>query len=270
MAGDWIKWLKGLSRRREIIVLARKLNISKREAACACMEMWEWADEETTDGHVQGATKDDIDLMLGIPGFGVAIESPEVGWVRFTERGISFPRWDRHNSETAKKRALEQRKKKRQRKLSERQTSPKKRDKCPASVPPTAGLETETETETEKSSASTNVDALRTPIPPKDFGVSIPPSHSTTAFLSAWNEFVDMRIEMAGRRQKPVLWTERAARGVMAKLLEVSPEAAASALLNSVASSWQSVYTEKVISNANRPRLNAGQLFTGADELGPV
>lgn len=113
---DWIKWVKGLSRRREVLVLARKLGISRREAACACMEVWEWADSETHDGHIQGATRDDIDLMLGLPGFAAAFESQEVGWARFNERGITFLRWERNNGESAKKRLVESMKKRRQRK----------------------------------------------------------------------------------------------------------------------------------------------------------
>mgnify|MGYP001172807628 CR=1 FL=1 len=81
MARDWIKWVKGLSKRREVLVIARNLGISRREAACACMEVWEWADDETVDGNIRGATGDDIDLMLGLPGFAVALQAPEVGWL---------------------------------------------------------------------------------------------------------------------------------------------------------------------------------------------
>lgn len=143
MAGDWIKWVKGLSRRREVIVLARKLNMSRREAACACMEMWEWADDETANGHVHGATRDDIDLMLGITGFAVALEAPEVGWLKVNSSGISFPRYDRHNGESAKTRATESSKKRRQRDLQRKKLSPRKRDKCPEDVPKNTGPERE-------------------------------------------------------------------------------------------------------------------------------
>jgi len=131
MAGDWIKWVKGLSRRREVIVLARKLSISRREAATACMEIWEWADNETHDGHVRGATRDDIDLMLGLTGFSAALEAPEVGWLKVNSVGVTFTNWDRNNSESAKRRALESRKKRRQRDLEEKKLSRKHRDKVP-------------------------------------------------------------------------------------------------------------------------------------------
>jgi hypothetical protein len=131
MSGEWIKWVKGLSRRREVIVLARKLNMSRREAACACMELWEWADDETHDGHIRGATRDDIDLMLGIAGFSVALEAPEVGWLKVNSSGITFMKWDRNNGESAKRRAMESRKKRRQRELDESEPSRQHRDKSP-------------------------------------------------------------------------------------------------------------------------------------------
>lgn len=122
--------------RREVLVLARKLNISRREAACACMEVWEWADNETIDGHIRGASGDDIDLMLGIPGFAVALESPEVGWVKLSSAGITFPRWERNNSESAKLRALESSKKARQRAKNVSRFCP---DDVPESVPKKKG-----------------------------------------------------------------------------------------------------------------------------------
>jgi 5-methylcytosine-specific restriction endonuclease McrA len=109
MAGDWIKWVKGLSRRREVIVTARKLGLSRREVASACMEMWEWADDETVDGHVKGATREDIDSMLEIPGFSVALEASEVGWLRVNSQGVTFPRWERNNGDSAKRRAINSR-----------------------------------------------------------------------------------------------------------------------------------------------------------------
>ena len=131
MAYDWIKWVKGLSRRREVLVLARKVNMTRREAACCCMEMWEWVDHETTDGHIRGATRDDIDGLLDVPGFAVALEAQEVGWLVVTDQGLTFPRYERNNGETAKKRALEQRKKRRQRDLGDKKKSRKPRDNCP-------------------------------------------------------------------------------------------------------------------------------------------
>lgn len=150
MAGDWVKWVKGLSKRREVIVLARKLGMSRREAACACMEMWEWADDETANGHILGATGEDIDLQLGLPGFALALQSPEVGWLRVNSQGITFPRWDRHNGESAKRRANDAAKKRQQRDLGSGRKSRKKRDKRPEDVPKKPGPEERRREESER------------------------------------------------------------------------------------------------------------------------
>jgi hypothetical protein len=153
MAGDWIQWVKGLSRRREVIVLAGKLGMSRREAACACMEMWEWADDETTNGNIKGISQGDIDLMLGIPGFSDALASREVGWAIFNAHGVTFPRFERNNGESAKRRAIEAKKKKRQRKsnklkeLTKGHLSPEERDKRPDDVPEKQGPEERREEE---------------------------------------------------------------------------------------------------------------------------
>ncbi len=149
MAGDWIKWMKGLSRRREVIVLARKLGISRREAACACMEMWEWADGETANGHIKGATGEDIDRLVDLPGFATALLSSEVAWLTVNSQGITFPRWTRNNGESAKRRANDAAKKRLSRRkpldykeLNAGQVSLKKRDMCPEDVPKNKGQKT--------------------------------------------------------------------------------------------------------------------------------
>lgn len=157
MAGDWVKWVKGLSKRREVIVLARKLGVSRREAACACMEMWEWADDETTNGHIQGATGEDIDLQLGLPGFASALQSSEVGWLRVNSQGITFPRWDRHNGESAKRRANDAAKKRQQRDLGSGRKSRKKRDKRPEVVPQKPGPEERREEREESERREENI-----------------------------------------------------------------------------------------------------------------
>lgn len=102
MAGDWIKWEKGLARKREVMSVAHKLSVDRRVIAAACMEVWEWADGETDDGHVEGVPMGVIDDVAGLTGFADALVG--VGWLRVTEGGLSFPKFDRHNGETAKRR----------------------------------------------------------------------------------------------------------------------------------------------------------------------
>lgn len=103
MAGDWIKWVKGLSRRAEVFAIARRLSTDRRIVACACMELWEWADGQTTDGHLPQVTPDFIDELVGLQGFFGAVEA--AGWARSKDGGITLARWDRHNGDDAKRRA---------------------------------------------------------------------------------------------------------------------------------------------------------------------
>lgn len=105
MAAEWIKWTKGLTRKREVIAVARKLNLHRRVVACLCMEFWEWADSETHDGHVRGATTEVIDELVGQPGFAACLADSEVGWLRVTDAGITLPNFERHNGESSKARA---------------------------------------------------------------------------------------------------------------------------------------------------------------------
>ena len=115
MAFEWIKWVKGLAYRPEVCAVASKLGIDRRTVAAACMLIWEWADGCTVDGHVKGVGTGVIDAVAGTDGFSSALEA--VGWLRVHENGdVTFPRWGRHNGESAKKRALNYKRQKRLRK----------------------------------------------------------------------------------------------------------------------------------------------------------
>lgn len=135
MAGEYIRWVKGLSRRREVLVLARELKMSRREAACCCMEIWEWADDETTDGHIAGVTLEFIDGIIGVPGFARAMCAPNVVWLIEKPDGIFFPRWDKNNGKCAKMREYERRKKRQQRELGSKKKRKKRPQNVPADVP---------------------------------------------------------------------------------------------------------------------------------------
>ena len=54
MAGSWIKWDRGLSRKPEVIAIAAALKLDRRLVAACCMEVWEWSDDVTEDGRIEG------------------------------------------------------------------------------------------------------------------------------------------------------------------------------------------------------------------------
>ena len=115
MTGEWIKWTKGLPHKREVVALAKKLRIDRRIVACMLMEVWEWADDNTADGHVAGVTETFLDELVGVTDFGAAMADPIVGWLLVDSEGITFPNYERHNGKPAKQRALAAERKARQR-----------------------------------------------------------------------------------------------------------------------------------------------------------
>ncbi len=104
MALNWMKWMKGLGRRREVLAIGHALSRGRREIASACMEVWEWADDNSRNGKISGVGISHVDAVAEIPGFATAMI--DVGWLKQTETGIEFPRWNRHNTKTGKQRAL--------------------------------------------------------------------------------------------------------------------------------------------------------------------
>jgi hypothetical protein len=70
------------------------------------MEVWEWADENTLDGHVLGVTKKFIDELVGVPGLADAMAAEDIGWLMVDDAGVVFPNFCRHNGKSAKQRAL--------------------------------------------------------------------------------------------------------------------------------------------------------------------
>jgi len=104
MAGQWIKWEKGLVRKPEVIRIARTMRCTPQHAAACCMMVWEWAEDVTEDGVIQGMTAKDVSFAAGVEGIGEAMTL--AGWLVETDDAIVLPNWDRHNSEPSKQRAL--------------------------------------------------------------------------------------------------------------------------------------------------------------------
>ena len=113
MAGFWIPWELGLSKKREVVIIARVLGVSRREAAAMCMEVWEWAQDQTLDGLIVGVSPIDLSEAVGIPGIGEAMEI--AGWIRNGDGNVQFPNWERFNSKSGKERLWAAERKRRER-----------------------------------------------------------------------------------------------------------------------------------------------------------
>ena len=105
MAGKpWIKWTVGLARKSEIMVMAEDLGISRYEAAGRCMELWEWAEDQTDNGNVHGVTYNTINKLQGLENFAQVLE--KIGWISRTKKGIKLTGFAAHNGQLSKARAL--------------------------------------------------------------------------------------------------------------------------------------------------------------------
>lgn len=112
MAGDWIKWSKGLTRKMEILQIAARLHVAPAHAAGVLMQLMEWVDENVsifdedgnarvTLGPLQPST---LDVTLGLAGFMESLA--EIGWVKLDGDVLVFIHAGRHNGQTAKARAV--------------------------------------------------------------------------------------------------------------------------------------------------------------------
>lgn len=122
MAGDWIKMRPSLLTNPKVNGMARYLENNPSVGKClstgfsGCMEeivtrnvmrnvtvasllvVWGAANEHTKDGVFRNADLSDIDDMVGIPGFGEAMES--VGWAVFDEDvfTVTLPNFNEYNT----------------------------------------------------------------------------------------------------------------------------------------------------------------------------
>jgi hypothetical protein len=116
MAGDWIKWVKGLQDKPEVVRMAGALGLQREVVVCRLMRFWEWCDENIADDliHENGSAFLDlspndgdnvafVDAVVGTPQFAKSLAL--VGWIRFRSGRIEIPNFGRHNGETAKTRA---------------------------------------------------------------------------------------------------------------------------------------------------------------------
>lgn len=102
MAGDWIKMRVDLGDDPAVILMASKLDVSEDEIVGKLHRLWCWADKHTTDGTAPAITARWVDRYVNRTGFADAMILAR--WISFSEEGVEFPEFDRHNGGSAKKR----------------------------------------------------------------------------------------------------------------------------------------------------------------------
>lgn len=128
MAGDWIKIRINLHEDPAILKMAELIGGKCRPETVVgyCVRFWGWVSENTSDGVVRNVTLESVECVLHLPNFLSYMR--QVGWLEYVESTtgtqIIIPNFERHLSNSAKKRALDTKSKRQQRvrKMSENKT----------------------------------------------------------------------------------------------------------------------------------------------------
>ena len=104
MAGDWIKMRCNLDTDPAVFQMAAALEMDELAVVGRLWKVWAWADQHIADCNAVSVTANVLDRITTTPGFAEAMR--KVGWLEGRDGDLSFPHFDRHNGQTAKKRAL--------------------------------------------------------------------------------------------------------------------------------------------------------------------
>jgi hypothetical protein len=170
MAGDWIKMRIALADDPAVISIAARLSVDEFEVVGMLHHLWGWADTQSRDGHAPGVTNVWIDRYVRHAGFAEAMVA--VGWLGIDGTGVTFPRFDRHNGETAKTRALAAERKRNQRsKVTEEEEQMSRSERDISVTREEKRREEKKETNTKAPRAKRAPRPSKTPLP-IDFSVS--------------------------------------------------------------------------------------------------
>lgn len=102
---NWMKVQKTTPDKPEILLIANALDKPQAEAFLAFFRLWTYFDDHTEEGEMPFFGFPFLDKQAGLPGFAQACT--EVGWLVVSGKTLYISNWDRHNSQSAKRRALD-------------------------------------------------------------------------------------------------------------------------------------------------------------------
>jgi len=116
MAGDYIPWQKGLIRKPEVAQIARMTGLDNFSTAARLMCVWEWIEEVTENGCIEGVDATSFDSVAGKEGFAEAMQKTRPHpWLILDGTGATIPNFERWNGMCAKRRIREAERKRRSR-----------------------------------------------------------------------------------------------------------------------------------------------------------
>lgn len=110
----WIKVEVTTPDKPEVVAMQTRLGLKDHDTVVGkLVRLWAWADANSVDGQAVKITRAWIDGYVRLKGFAAALEAED--WLSGPDGAITFPNFERHNGDSAKKRAVETRKKQNQR-----------------------------------------------------------------------------------------------------------------------------------------------------------
>lgn len=118
MAGDWIKIEENMPEKPEVAIIADILGIPDPDTVAGkLVRVWAWATRNCNgDGVTSVTARKHLDRCAGVSGFSDAMQ--KAGWLTVDGDILAFPNFGRHCSQTAKERALTQKRVAKHRKKS--------------------------------------------------------------------------------------------------------------------------------------------------------
>ena len=114
MAGDWIKMRCSLWSHPKVAAMASRLSVTTVVTPVtvigALHGAWTLFDQHAEAGRLDFLTAADLDSFVQVPGFAEAMIAVE--WLELDASGCTMPRYEEHNSASAKSRASAQRRQK--------------------------------------------------------------------------------------------------------------------------------------------------------------
>lgn len=102
---DWIKVRTNLHEDARILKLADLCGKKTEHVVGMLVRFWSWAGSQTADGTGISVSKKHLDKLVNCRGFANALIA--VGWLEGEDGNFQIPRFERHNGNNAKARALE-------------------------------------------------------------------------------------------------------------------------------------------------------------------
>jgi hypothetical protein len=117
MAGEWIKMRADLFTHPKVVRIASALKTDTLRTVGGLMSAWCLFDAHSENGHLDGYSPEVLDSHLRWDGFADAMIA--VGWLDYEEgKGLDLPRFDAHNGQSSKRRAMDTERKRETRKVS--------------------------------------------------------------------------------------------------------------------------------------------------------